>query len=188
MQNCLDDRITGWQRISKLLRDMKIVHVAMVLILGAIGSIPLVLLTPPFQVPDEVQHFYRAYQLSDFRLRAEVQNGVAGGTLPDSLPELVKSIVYTRDNVYYSAAPAPMTKTLKLISVPLDKSARRFVAFPGSAFYSPLPYIPQVLGIAVKMKATKADFDATMALHPTAAEELVTMRTPTARYVREAAE
>jgi len=48
--------------------------------------------------------------------------------------------------------------------------------------------IVQVVGIAVKMKATKADFDATMALHPTAAEELVTMRTPTARYVREAAE
>jgi glutathione reductase (NADPH) len=46
----------------------------------------------------------------------------------------------------------------------------------------------QVLGIAVKMKATKADFDATMALHPTAAEELVTMRTPTVRYEREAAE
>ena len=36
----------------------------------------------------------------------------------------------------------------------------------------------QLLGIAVKMKATKADFDATMALHPTAGEELVTMRTP----------
>ncbi|MBR1195751.1 glutathione-disulfide reductase [Bradyrhizobium sp. AUGA SZCCT0240] len=47
--------------------------------------------------------------------------------------------------------------------------------------------ITQAVGIAVKMKATKADFDATIALHPTAAEELVTMRTPTARYVREAA-
>jgi glutathione reductase (NADPH) len=46
----------------------------------------------------------------------------------------------------------------------------------------------QLLGIAVKMKATKADFDATMALHPTAAEELVTMRTPSARHVRQAAE
>jgi glutathione reductase (NADPH) len=46
----------------------------------------------------------------------------------------------------------------------------------------------QVLGIAVKMKATKADFDATMALHPTAAEELVTMRNPSARHVGEAAE
>jgi glutathione reductase (NADPH) len=48
--------------------------------------------------------------------------------------------------------------------------------------------ITQVVGIAIKMKATKADFDATMALHPTAAEELVTMRTPTARHVRQAAE
>jgi glutathione reductase (NADPH) len=46
----------------------------------------------------------------------------------------------------------------------------------------------QVLGIAVKMKATKADFDATMAVHPTAAEELVTLRTPSSRHVREAAE
>ncbi len=34
----------------------------------------------------------------------------------------------------------------------------------------------QLVGIAVKMGATKADFDATMAVHPTAAEELVTMR------------
>ncbi len=47
--------------------------------------------------------------------------------------------------------------------------------------------ITQAVAIAVKLKATKADFDATVALHPTAAEELVTMRTPTARHVREAA-
>ncbi len=40
----------------------------------------------------------------------------------------------------------------------------------------------QLLGIAVKMGAKKSDFDATMALHPSAAEELVTMRTRTARY------
>ena len=45
----------------------------------------------------------------------------------------------------------------------------------------------QVLGIAVKMGAKKADFDATMALHPTSAEELVTMRTRTARFEREIA-
>jgi len=35
----------------------------------------------------------------------------------------------------------------------------------------------QMAGIAVKMGATKEDFDRTCALHPTAAEELVTMRT-----------
>ncbi len=36
--------------------------------------------------------------------------------------------------------------------------------------------IIQGIGIAVKMKATKADFDATIGIHPTAAEEFVTMR------------
>ena len=36
----------------------------------------------------------------------------------------------------------------------------------------------QCLAIAIRMGATKRDFDATMAVHPTAAEELVTMRTP----------
>jgi glutathione reductase (NADPH) len=48
--------------------------------------------------------------------------------------------------------------------------------------------IIQAVAIAVRMQATKADFDATMALHPTSAEELVTMRTPTERHVRQAAE
>jgi glutathione reductase (NADPH) len=46
----------------------------------------------------------------------------------------------------------------------------------------------QLIGIAVKMGATKADLDATMAVHPTAAEELVTMRQPIARYGQGAAE
>jgi glutathione reductase (NADPH) len=46
----------------------------------------------------------------------------------------------------------------------------------------------QLLGIAVKMKATKADFDAVMAVHPTAGEELVTLREKAASYERQAAE
>jgi glutathione reductase (NADPH) len=40
----------------------------------------------------------------------------------------------------------------------------------------------QLLAVAMSMGATKADLDATVAVHPTAAEELVTMRGPTARY------
>ncbi len=37
----------------------------------------------------------------------------------------------------------------------------------------------QLLGIAIKMGATKEDLDRTMAVHPTIAEELVTMNVPT---------
>ncbi|MGM4872759.1 glutathione-disulfide reductase [Bradyrhizobium sp. 956_D2_N1_5] len=42
--------------------------------------------------------------------------------------------------------------------------------------------IIQGIAIAVKMNATKVDFDATFAVHPTAAEELVTIRTPVATH------
>ena len=42
------------------------------------------------------------------------------------------------------------------------------------------PEIIQTLAIAVKMKATKQQIDQTIAIHPTAAEEFVTMRTPVA--------
>jgi glutathione reductase (NADPH) len=92
----------------------------------------------------------------------------------------------------YKASFRPMKATLSgrdtrvLMKLIVDASTDRVVGChivgDGAA------EMVQVLSIAVKMKATKADFDATMALHPTAAEELVTMRTPTARYVREAAE
>jgi glutathione reductase (NADPH) len=39
----------------------------------------------------------------------------------------------------------------------------------------------QLIAIAIKMGATKADFDATTALHPTLAEEVVTMAHPAER-------
>jgi glutathione reductase (NADPH) len=40
----------------------------------------------------------------------------------------------------------------------------------------------QGVAIAVKMGATKADFDATIGIHPTSAEELVTMRSVSYQY------
>jgi glutathione reductase (NADPH) len=40
----------------------------------------------------------------------------------------------------------------------------------------------QLVAVAMTMGATKADFDATVAVHPTAAEELVTMRSAQARF------
>lgn len=40
----------------------------------------------------------------------------------------------------------------------------------------------QLVGVTLQLGATKAAFDATLAVHPTAAEELVTMRTPAMRH------
>lgn len=43
------------------------------------------------------------------------------------------------------------------------------------------PEIMQGIGVALKCGATKAQFDSTVGIHPSAAEEFVTMRTPTRR-------
>ena len=40
------------------------------------------------------------------------------------------------------------------------------------------PEMIQLAAVAIKMGVTKAQWDATCAVHPTAAEELVTMREP----------
>ena len=45
----------------------------------------------------------------------------------------------------------------------------------------------QMVAIAITMAATKAQFDAAIAVHPTMAEELVTMRAPTRRFHGDAA-
>ena len=39
-----------------------------------------------------------------------------------------------------------------------------------------MPEIIQICAVAIKVGATKKDFDETMGIHPTAAEELVTLR------------
>ncbi|MCC6734510.1 MAG: glutathione-disulfide reductase [Bauldia sp.] len=49
------------------------------------------------------------------------------------------------------------------------------------------PELIQLMAVALKLGATKAGIDATMALHPTVAEEIVTMRTPSRSWRRETA-
>ncbi len=48
--------------------------------------------------------------------------------------------------------------------------------------------IIQGLAVAIQCGATKAQFDATVGIHPTAAEEYVTMRTPVSEPEVQAAE
>ena len=50
------------------------------------------------------------------------------------------------------------------------------------------PEIIQGVAIAIKAGATKADFDATVGIHPTAGEEFVTLRQPVPDPAEKAAE
>jgi uncharacterized membrane protein len=138
------------ERASEPVTNSSRVHVIVTIVLGAIGAIPLVFLTPPFQVPDEIQHFYRAYEISEFRIRAQVQNGVAGDAIPNSMIHLSSSLIYSPDGgISYPVSPTPLSKSLSYLSTPLQAGDRAFARFPGAAYYSPLAYLPQALGIVV---------------------------------------
>jgi glutathione reductase (NADPH) len=116
---------------------------------------------------------------------SEPEIGAVGLTEGQARAQLVQTDVY-------KAMFKPMKATLSgratsvLMKLVVDGSTDRLVGChvvgEGAA------EIAQIAAVAVQMGAKKADFDATMALHPTAAEELVTMRKKTASYAREAAE
>ncbi|WP_071516633.1 DUF2142 domain-containing protein [Geitlerinema sp. PCC 9228] len=127
---------------------------------GVFGAL-LVLLTPPFQVPDEYQHFYRAYQLSEGQILADYHVGecsgytrdrqdipCSGGYLPRSLLVTVREV--SPPNLRGSAQVKQNPQDiLALLDLPLQPSDRVFVRFQGAALYSPVPYLPQIVGIAV---------------------------------------
>jgi glutathione reductase (NADPH) len=91
--------------------------------------------------------------------------------------------LYGRIDVYRSSF-RPMKATLSgrdekvLMKVIVDCASDRVVGV--HILGHDAGEIIQAVGIAVTMGATKADFDRTIAVHPTAGEELVTMRTPVA--------
>ena len=106
------------------------------------------LLTPPFQTPDEQQHLFRAWQLSEFHLIGERQGNQAGGQLPASLgraalpeirslePHVARKVVARSFDTNFSGGTAPD-----------PGGAREFFDFRGSVIYSPAGYVPQVLAI-----------------------------------------
>ncbi|KAA0970594.1 glutathione-disulfide reductase [Aureimonas fodinaquatilis] len=87
----------------------------------------------------------------------------------------------------YSASFRPMRNILAgrnekmLVKLVVDGASRKVV---GAHVLGPdAGELAQILGVCVKAGLTKDDFDRTMALHPTAAEELVTIYQPSYRLL-----
>jgi uncharacterized membrane protein len=102
--------------------------------------------TGPFRAPDEPNHFFRAYEISEGRfIAARPGGGFLGDWLPRSLDKTAKALGG------YPAVPPVWVERAALAKawkVKL-KSARIFIHFPGAALHSPLVYAPAALGIAL---------------------------------------
>ena len=116
---------------------------------------------------------------------SEPECGVIGLTEAQACRELAKVDIY-KSSFRPMKATLAGRDTRSFMKLVVDGSTDRVV---GCHIVGPdAGEMIQLIGIAVKMKATKADFDAVMAVHPTAAEELVTMREKAVSHVRQAAE
>jgi len=115
------------------------------ILFGLIFGVLVILITPPFQVPDEHNHFFRALQISQGDLIPPIKGQVMGAFIP------VNAIITGGELASYLAFN-PQSKQsfeklayfLKLSPLPEQK---QFVK--NNIVYSPLPYLPQVLGISI---------------------------------------
>ncbi|NPD45552.1 MULTISPECIES: DUF2142 domain-containing protein [unclassified Lentimicrobium] len=108
------------------------------------GSI-MVFLLPPFMVPDEPAHFYRSYQVSNLEFEAQVTDNRLGGEIPKGLIEFSQLIHETLLN----GQKANQEFYQNALNIPLQKNKLVFVSFPNTSLYSPIAYLPQVIGISI---------------------------------------
>lgn len=117
--------------------------------LGGISLCLLVFLVPPFQVPDESQHFFRSYQLSKLEVWSPQQKGIAGSDLPASVSELERYFLGTNERHIRRELPRRrLMETLGEMRRPLDAERTIFVDLSDIQSYAPLPYVPQAFAIA----------------------------------------
>jgi uncharacterized membrane protein len=117
------------------------------LILALFFGTCLVIIIPPFQSPDEYNHFFRAWQVSEGCLLPEkTSDARLGGYLPQSLDNLKNSFLYLKNNY---AAKTTKSAILASLYLPLNSSLRIFIDFPNTAIYAPTAYFPQSIGIFI---------------------------------------
>ena len=117
------------------------------LVVGAIFGGSIIFLTPPLDVPEEGQHFWRSYGLTEGLIYASREGDSVGGELPASLDEAGYAAIAHPNNEYGFRISAESIK--KGLLVPLDPLRRKFYGFPVTARYSPVPYLPAAAAIWV---------------------------------------
>ncbi len=113
-----------------------------------------VFVVPPFQVPDEFNHFFRAWNVSEGNLTGVMRNARVGNELPKIVSDFAapfRKIPFHYDEKidffqhfqqFWTAGKS-------------DFSERQFTDFPNTAVYAPTAYLPQSvvvkIGVFLKM-------------------------------------
>ena len=119
------------------------------LVIALTYGIAIMLLTPPYQVPDEIHHFYRAYQVSERHFKPIQKDQRLGGEIPVAITNSTVDMLKVR---WSAVRQTSYTEIDDDFNIPLLPDEKDFVDFPNTALYSPISYIPQAFAIAVLRK------------------------------------
>lgn len=120
------------------------------LLLALPAGLVLLVLTPPFQVPDESSHLFRAFQIAEGDLRARSDGRYVGGSLPASLAGAATAFP---PNLVPLERHELLVRVKQGLEAPLAPDERQFLVFP-SAAYSPIPYLPAAMALAAGRAAS----------------------------------
>jgi uncharacterized membrane protein len=118
------------------------------IVLASVFGLLFLFVVPPSQVPDEMVHFYKAYQVSEGRFLGKTQDELAGDNLPDSLRMFGRALI-NQNLPFHPENKQSIPLLLAELSQPLNPGKQAFVDFRGALLYSPVPYLPQAFGIAL---------------------------------------
>lgn len=101
-------------------------------------------ITPPFQVPDEPNHFYRSWQIAEGGFISVKQDKRVGGYLPASLEKFVQcySPMMGAKDLRWKDLDTEKSRTLVL-----HQEQKKFYDFNNTALYSPVCYLPGSVAI-----------------------------------------
>lgn len=136
-----------WLRFSGLFRNIR--PEWFFVTVGIVFGMTFLLLTPPFQTPDEPVHFFRAYQVSEGNLLVDSLQGMNGGKLPTSLAETVEETTTAPVVSFHDEAKYDIHKTYKALSILPNDNHTKAYRLSATALYPPIVYIPQAFAIFV---------------------------------------
>ena len=123
------------------------------LLTASIFGIIYALIVPPFQAPDEFNHFYRSWQMADGISQCFREGGLVGqktldNRLGDSLPSSLLTI-----SAPFAQLPFHFEERIKSntifyhLKTPLNDKQKTFIDFSNTAVYAPTAYFPQSVSI-----------------------------------------
>jgi len=143
-------------RIYAILKKIKEPEIFFLVAATFFGGL-FIFLIPPMQAYDEQAHFFRAYQFSTFTLRSpliqEANSRVKspGGYLPSNISGFGDTFLYSvrMDKGSSSRHKLAVLKHdyRKYAFKTVDYKDKNPIAFAGSSVYSPVSYLPQIIGI-----------------------------------------